>query len=67
MSMSIQGKSAIVTGAARGVGLAIARHLTERGAQVMFADSDEAALNSVISDYEDDQSQVRRFAAWNRG
>ncbi|MEE2861700.1 MAG: SDR family NAD(P)-dependent oxidoreductase [Paracoccus sp. (in: a-proteobacteria)] len=62
MSMSIQGKSAIVTGAARGVGLAIARHLTERGAQVMFADSDEAALNSVISDYEDDQSQVRRFA-----
>jgi 7-alpha-hydroxysteroid dehydrogenase len=62
MSVSVQGKVAIVTGAARGVGLAIARHLVERGASVMFADNDEAALNSVISDYHDDQNQVRRFA-----
>jgi 7-alpha-hydroxysteroid dehydrogenase len=62
MSLSIQGKSAIVTGAARGVGLAIARHLAERGASVMFADSDEAALNTAVSDYEDSQTQVRRFA-----
>ncbi|WP_378944461.1 SDR family NAD(P)-dependent oxidoreductase [Paracoccus sp. R86501] len=62
MSMSVQGKVAIVTGAARGVGLAIARHLAERGASVMFADNDEAALNSVISDYDGEQTQVRRFA-----
>nr|WP_111297956.1 SDR family oxidoreductase [Paracoccus saliphilus] len=62
MTLSIQGKVAIVTGAARGVGLAIARHFVERGASVMFADGDEAALNSVVSDYEDDAGQVRRFA-----
>ncbi|QBX34436.1 SDR family oxidoreductase [Paracoccus liaowanqingii] len=61
MTLSIQGKTAIVTGAARGVGLAIARHLADRGASVMFADGDEAALNSVVSDYEDGQTQVRRF------
>lgn len=62
MTLSIQGKVAIVTGAARGVGLAIARHFVERGASVMFADGDEAALNSVVSDYEDGGGQVRRFA-----
>ncbi|RJK99228.1 SDR family oxidoreductase [Paracoccus aestuarii] len=60
MTLSIQGKTAIVTGAARGIGLAIARHLAERGAQVMFADSDEAALTSVVSDYEA-EGQVRPF------
>ncbi|CAM3074292.1 SDR family NAD(P)-dependent oxidoreductase [Paracoccus nototheniae] len=61
MTLSIQGKTAIVTGAGRGVGLAIARHLAERGASVMFADNDESALASAISDYEDGDSHVRRF------
>lgn len=60
MSLSIQGKTAIVTGAARGVGLAIARHLVERGAQVMFADGEEAALTQAVANYDDDR-QVRRF------
>ncbi|TCP62745.1 7-alpha-hydroxysteroid dehydrogenase [Rhodovulum bhavnagarense] len=44
MSFSIAGKTAIVTGAANGVGLAIARHFAEREANVMFADRDEARL-----------------------
>ncbi len=44
MSLSIQGKTAIVTGAANGVGLAIARHFAERGANVICADMDEAKL-----------------------
>ena len=35
MALSISGKTAIVTGAANGVGLAIARHFEERGAKVM--------------------------------
>lgn len=62
MTLSIQGKTAIVTGAARGVGLAIARHLAERGASVMFADADEAALQSATSDYAEGEAQVRHFA-----
>ena len=44
MSFSIAGKTAIVTGAANGVGLAIARHFAEQGANVMGADMDEKRL-----------------------
>ncbi|MDO6583997.1 SDR family oxidoreductase [Salipiger sp. 1_MG-2023] len=44
MSYSIEGKTAIVTGAANGIGLAIARHFANKGANVMFADMDESRL-----------------------
>lgn len=44
MSFSIAGKSVIVTGAAHGVGLAIARHFAANGANVMCADREEAQL-----------------------
>lgn len=50
MSISISGKTAIVTGAANGVGLAIARHFVESGANVMFADIDEARLAAEVGD-----------------
>lgn len=50
MALSISGKTAIVTGAANGVGLAIARHFEERGAKVMCADRDEAGLAEQIGD-----------------
>ena len=50
MSLSIQGKTAIVTGAAHGLGLAIARHFLDRGANVMVADIDEAALEAEWGD-----------------
>lgn len=49
MSFSVEGKSAIVTGAANGIGLAIARHLLESGAHVMFADMDEDRLKDELS------------------
>jgi 7-alpha-hydroxysteroid dehydrogenase len=62
MTLSIQGKTAIITGAANGVGLAIARHFIDRGANVMFADRDEARLADECGDIEDEKGQVRYFA-----
>lgn len=62
MSLIIQGKTAIITGAANGVGLAIARHFVDRGANVMFADRDEARLSDECGEIEDEQGQVRYFA-----
>ena len=44
MTFSIDGKVAIVTGAANGIGLAIARHFASVGVNVMPADMDEAGL-----------------------
>lgn len=44
MSFSIKGKTAIVTGAANGIGLAIAQHFIAQGANVMLADMDENKL-----------------------
>ena len=40
----LSGKVAVVTGAARGIGLAAARHLSDAGAAVLLSDLDEAAL-----------------------
>jgi 7-alpha-hydroxysteroid dehydrogenase len=63
MSLSLTGKSAIVTGAANGVGLAIARHFVECGARVMFADRDEARLmDEVGSEAGAEDAPVRMFA-----
>jgi 7-alpha-hydroxysteroid dehydrogenase len=62
MSLSIQGKTAIVTGAANGLGLAIARHFIDRGANVMFADIDEARLEAEIGDEAKGEGPVRMFA-----
>jgi 7-alpha-hydroxysteroid dehydrogenase len=50
MSFSITGKTAIVTGAANGVGLAIARHFVDQGANVVCADMDEAKLIEEFGD-----------------
>ena len=61
MSFSIAGKTAIVTGAANGIGLSIARLFAEKGANVMFADMDEKALSAEIGDQGEDSS-IRFFA-----
>ena len=63
MSYSIAGKTAIVTGAARGIGLAIARHFVDRGANVMFADPDEEALEHEVGEESRTDGPVRCFAA----
>lgn len=63
MTFSITGRTAIVTGAANGVGLAIARHFAEVGANVMFADMDEARLVKEIGEESDKgDSKTRYFA-----
>lgn len=61
MSFSIEGKTAIVTGAANGVGLAIARHFAQNGAKVMFADMDEEQLVKECGKG-DDEENMRYFA-----
>src|SRR6056297_2647006 len=62
MTLAITGKTAVVTGAANGVGLAIARHFVERGANVMFADMDEGRLQSELGDVKDEKGAARYFA-----
>lgn len=54
MSYSINGKTAIVTGAANGIGLAIARQFADRGANVMCADMDEKKLVEEWGELPDD-------------
>lgn len=54
MGFSIDGKTAIVTGAANGVGLAIARHFVDKGANVVLADMDEARLHKECGAVKED-------------
>lgn len=61
MSFSIAGKTAIVTGAANGIGLAIGRQFAEKGANVMFVDMDEKRLADELGQQAED-SNVRYFA-----
>ena len=61
MSFSIAGKTAIVTGAANGIGLAIGRHFADKGANVMFADKDEKRLKKELGKLAE-SGNVRYFA-----
>jgi 7-alpha-hydroxysteroid dehydrogenase len=62
MSFSVSGKTAIVTGAAAGIGLAIARHLVDKGANVMFADIDEERLADEVGEEARSEGSIRMFA-----
>lgn len=62
MSLSIAGKTAVVTGAANGVGLSIARHFLNAGANVMFADMDEARLVDELGEVRDGDGNGAWFA-----
>ncbi len=61
MSLSIQGKTAIVTGAAAGIGLAIARHFLDKGANVMCADIDEVRLENECGEEAKTEGALRYF------
>ena len=50
MNLDFNGKTAIVTGAASGIGAATARDLARYGATVVLADMDENGMSSVTAE-----------------
>lgn len=44
----LEGKTAVITGAASGIGLALARHSASLGINLVLADIDEAALSTAV-------------------
>jgi len=50
--MSLHGKIAIVSGASRGIGHAIALHLAREGAGVVVTARDEGLLNTAVKEIE---------------
>lgn len=63
MPADFGGKTAIVTGAARGVGRAIASKLFERGANVMLSDSDEAKLEKARDAFPTESERIASFSS----
>lgn len=61
MSLSIAGKTAIVTGAGSGLAQAIARRFLDEGANVVLADSNEKRLKTGCEDLAD-HNNARLFA-----
>src|SRR6266702_1917799 len=49
MPFTLEGRTALVTGSGRGIGLAIARRLLNAGANVMLNDLDEAVLLDAVA------------------
>ncbi|QPH52880.1 SDR family NAD(P)-dependent oxidoreductase [Pontivivens ytuae] len=59
---SVAGKSVIVTGAASGVGLAIARKFCAEGAKVMMADIDDEKLEEEVRNIKKDSDRLQSFS-----
>ena len=60
MEISLRGKTALVTGASRGIGKAIAKSFVDAGAQVMFTSRKEDALRAAANEM-DGETEI--FAA----
>jgi NAD(P)-dependent dehydrogenase (short-subunit alcohol dehydrogenase family) len=63
MGTRLEERVALVTGAARGIGLAAARTLAGEGARVMLCDVDEDVLQEATGDLRKDGLQVQSIAA----
>lgn len=61
MSREFEGKAALVTGAASGIGLAIARRLADGGAAVVVADYDEDGAQLAAGELETAGARARPF------
>lgn len=59
--MRFEGKRAIVTGAARGIGKAVALRLCQEGAKVLLADADEQATADVLQELKQTNAQCDVF------
>lgn len=62
MSNPLEGRTAIVTGAAHGVGRAIAKRFAEAGARLVVADLDEDRLADVTAEIGEAGGEVTAFA-----
>jgi NAD(P)-dependent dehydrogenase (short-subunit alcohol dehydrogenase family) len=63
MTGRLQDRVALVTGAARGIGLAAARALAQEGARVMLSDIDEDVLQEAAGGLQRDGLQIQSIAA----
>lgn len=61
--MGVQSRVAVVTGAGRGIGAAIARMLGQAGAQVAVVDLDENAVSQVVAEIVAAGGQSRGYVA----
>src|SRR6185369_479776 len=57
---NIAGKTAVVTGATRGIGLAIARALLERGARVLICARDAGEVERAVSTLREEYGENAR-------
>ena len=60
----LEGKGVIVTGAAGGIGKAVAQAFSTTGAKVMAVDLDLARTQEVVDGLEGTRARGRRRATW---